>query len=75
MKKETAFYYFFRGLCVVFLKLFYPFEVRNGRSLSSEKGMIVCSNHLSNLDPFFINATQNRLLHFMAKKELFDNTG
>jgi len=73
MKKKTVTYHVVQTLCLVFLKLFYPYEVENGHSLPKDKGMIVCSNHISNLDPVLINATQNRLLHFMAKKELFKN--
>lgn len=73
MKKKPVTYHIARGLCLAFLKIFYPYEVKNGHSLPDNEGMIVCSNHISNLDPVFINVTQNRLLHFMAKKELFKN--
>lgn len=73
MRKKTVFYKVVVGCCKAFLKLFYPYEIQNGMSLPDDKGAIVCSNHLSLLDPVFINVTQNRLLHFMAKKELFKN--
>lgn len=73
MKKRTVAYHILIRVCWVFLKIFYPFEVENGNSLPNDKGMIVCSNHISNLDPVLINVTQNRMLHFMAKKELFKN--
>lgn len=73
MRNNTVIYHLIGGLCVPFLKLVYPYEVKNGNSLPDDKGVIVCSNHLSNLDPVFLNVTQNRMLHFMAKKELFKN--
>ena len=73
MKKKPVTYHIIKTLGLVFLKIFYPYEVENGHSLPDNEGMIVCSNHISNLDPVLINATQNRLLHFMAKKELFKN--
>lgn len=62
-----------KGVCVGFLKVFYPYQTVNGKNLPDDEAVIVCSNHISNLDPVFINVTQNRLLHFMAKKELFKN--
>ena len=73
MKKKPVTYHIIKTLGLVFLKIFYPYEVENGHSLPDNEGMIVCSNHISNLDPVLINATQNRLMHFMAKKELFKN--
>lgn len=59
--------------CYLFFKIAYPFDVENGQSLPPDKGVIVCSNHISNIDPFLINVTQNRIIHFMAKQELFNN--
>ena len=60
-------------VCRAFARLFYPFEVENGGSLPEGKSCIVCSNHISNMDPVFLNISQNRLIRFMAKKELFKN--
>lgn len=73
MRKKPVIYSVARVLCLAFLKVVYPYEVENGKSLPEDKAMIVCSNHVSNIDPVVINATQNRLIHFMAKKELFKN--
>lgn len=36
-------------------------------------GIIVCANHLSNLDPPMLGSLSSKPLHFMAKKELFEN--
>ncbi len=45
-----------------------------GKNNLPEKGrFIVCSNHVSMLDPFFLAISQRRQLHFMAKAELFHN--
>ncbi len=73
MKKKPITYRIVRSVGMVFLKIFYPYDVENGYSLPADQGVIVCSNHISNIDPVLINVTQNRLLHFMAKKELFKN--
>lgn len=73
MKKEPKFYPLARVFCRFFFKVIYPCEIQNSKSLPEDKGMIVCSNHVHNIDPILINYTQNRLVHFMAKKELFKN--
>lgn len=73
MRKKTAFYVIARGFCKAIFKVIFLYEVENGMSLPEDKPMIICSNHVSNIDPVIINATQNRLIHFMAKKELFKN--
>jgi len=36
-------------------------------------GVIVCANHLSNLDPPILGSLSSKPIHFMAKKELFEN--
>lgn len=33
--------------------------------------MILCANHISNLDPLLLGCGTNRQVHFMAKEELF----
>lgn len=67
------FYKVAKSFCRGFVKLFYPYEIENGDSIPEGMACIICSNHLSYLDPVFINVTQTRLMHFMAKKELFNN--
>ncbi len=67
------FYKVAKSVSRVFMKLFYPYDVENGNSIPENMACIVCSNHLSVMDPVFLNVTQTRLLHFMAKKELFKN--
>ena len=67
------FYRVAKAFCRGVTKLIYPYEVKNGNSIPEGIACIVCSNHLSYIDPVFLNVTQTRLLHFMAKKELFKN--
>lgn len=70
---RPQFYQVGKAFCRGFMKLFYPYEVVNGNSIPEGKSYIICSNHLSYLDPVFINVSQTRLIRFMAKKELFKN--
>ncbi len=70
---KPQFYKVAKVVCRGFTKLFYPYEVTNGNSIPEGMACIICCNHLSYIDPVFLNVTQTRLLHFMAKKELFDN--
>lgn len=71
MKKESALFRVARAACKIFAKIFYPYEVENGFSLPENERVVICCNHISNLDPVFLNLTQHRLIHFMAKSELF----
>lgn len=73
MKKKPMTFRIAKIVSRIFFKIVYPYDLVNGYSIPDDKTVIVCSNHLSNIDPFLINATQTRLVHFMAKKELFEN--
>ena len=56
------------------VKIFYPYEVHGTENLSGiSDGYILCSNHLSNMDPVFLAVTHNKPIFFMAKVELFRN--
>lgn len=73
MKKKPFFYPLARAVCFVMFHLVFPTEIQNGKNLPEDKGVLVCSNHVSNIDPIMINYSQNRMVLFMAKKELFKN--
>ena len=53
-------------------KLIFRFEVVNRPDLDENKRLILCSNHISALDPILIAMTF-RKISFMAKVELFKN--
>ncbi len=73
MQKESAGYLVLKAIGRVVIKLVFLYDATNGRSLPKDKGAVVCSNHIGVADPILVHATQNRLIHFMAKKELFKN--
>ncbi len=73
MKKKPFFYPLARVICAFIFHVIYPTEVQNGKHLPEDTAVIVCSNHVSLVDPIMINYSQKRMVLFMAKKELFKN--
>lgn len=61
-----------RFLCWVFLSLFFRVEVKGRENIPAEGPVLICSNHMSNLDPPLVGSFIKRKLHFMAKEELFN---
>lgn len=51
---------------------FYRIRVHGLDKLNKDEPVIVCANHWSNLDPFFLAIALPLRLNFMAKKELFE---
>ena len=67
-----------RGPVNLFLKVFYRIEFigkENFNAIDPNKGILLCSNHVSNLDPPAVAAGCPRELSFMAKAELFKIPG
>ncbi|MBR7795539.1 1-acyl-sn-glycerol-3-phosphate acyltransferase [Agaribacter marinus] len=55
--------------------IFYPLyriKVTGKENVPKEGPVIICSNHISNLDPPVVGITSPRDIHFMAKEELFE---
>ncbi|WP_345788688.1 lysophospholipid acyltransferase family protein [Halarsenatibacter silvermanii] len=48
-------------------------KVRGRENIPQEGPVIIMSNHISLLDPPLLGAFLPRKIHYMAKKELFDN--
>ena len=74
MKQNKKFYKFVASALRPFVKIFFPYEIiglKNAESLT--EGYIICSNHLSNIDPVFLIVSHPRPICFMAKSELFKN--
>ena len=58
-----------------FSNIFFPREVLGMENLNNVgDNFIVCSNHVSNLDPLFLTITLKKKIRFLAKVELFKNT-
>ncbi len=57
----------------VVLSIFYRFKTEGMENIPEQGGAIICSNHPGTTDMFFIACRVKRLIHYMAKEELFSN--
>lgn len=74
MKQNKKLYSFIASFLRPFVKIFFPYKVVGIENIKNlEGGCIICSNHLSNLDPVFFVVSCPHYIHFMAKYELFKN--
>lgn len=65
-------YRFCRFLLRVIYKLLFRLEAHGKENVPQDGGVLLCSNHISLLDPPTVGIMLQRKVHFMAKKELFD---
>ncbi len=69
---KTRFYRFMRVLMGAYYALVFPATVDGLENIPAEGGFVLCCNHCSNRDPFYLGVfIRNRFLYFMAKVELF----
>lgn len=65
------FYTFAKRVVYAALKPLYRIEIIGVEHFPKDGGVLLCSNHISNLDPPVVGITAPRPVHFMAKEELF----
>lgn len=61
---------------IVVSMIFYPIyriKVIGKENIPKKGSVLICSNHISNLDPPIVGITSSRDIYFMAKGELFEN--
>lgn len=69
---NKKFYRFMCCLMGLYYALVYPMKVEGLENIPAEGGFIMCCNHISARDPFYLAIpVKNRYFHFMAKLELF----
>jgi len=54
-------------------RIYFPIRVEGSNNLPKQGGMILASNHESNLDPMIIGLATGRKLTYLAKESLFKN--
>ncbi|HHV27709.1 MAG TPA: 1-acyl-sn-glycerol-3-phosphate acyltransferase [Tissierellia bacterium] len=68
---------FFYRLCYfignIVFRIIFRFKVTGKHNIPKEGKVILCSNHISDLDPLILGLAIPRNIRFMAKKELFEN--
>lgn len=72
MKQNKIFYKIIANILRPFVKILFPYKIKGieyTKKLTG--GYIICSNHLSNMDPVFYVVSYPYCMHFMAKAELF----
>lgn len=60
-----------RGPVFRYFKIVHRLQVVGAESFPKENGVLLCSNHVHNLDPPLLGSACPRNVHFMAKDELF----
>ncbi len=66
-------YWIAHGLICIFSKIIAPVTVFGKENFPPDKGVIIASNHLSNLDPVILGLASGRKLSYVAKESLFRN--
>lgn len=69
----SPFYRFAKTVIYPFFIWLLPVKIKNLQNIPNEGSYIVCANHTSMTDPFFMVAMFPKQIHFMAKAELFKN--
>lgn len=64
-------YSFAKFIVSVLLKPIYRIKVVGAENIPSDGPVLLCSNHIDNLDPPVVGITSPRTVHFMAKEEIF----
>jgi len=62
-----------RTILKIFLFVFYRLEVLGLENIPAKGEVLICPNHVSAMDIFFVGVKMKRLVRWMAKAELWDN--
>ncbi|WP_409301408.1 lysophospholipid acyltransferase family protein [Peribacillus sp. SCS-155] len=65
------FYTFAKGIVKGVLTPLYRVKRIGGENFPKEGPVLICANHINNLDPLAVGITSPRDIHFMAKEEIF----
>jgi 1-acyl-sn-glycerol-3-phosphate acyltransferase len=65
------FYWFLRGFFQVVSKIFLNVRVEGAGNVPETGPLVVCANHVAWWDPVLVSCSNRRVIHWMAKGELF----
>lgn len=57
----------------IIFRVVFRFKVTGKNNIPKEGRVVICANHTSNFDPLILALALPRQVHYMAKKELFNN--
>ena len=60
-----------RALVKLFLRIFNSWEIEGKENMPEDGPVVLVSNHISNWDPLYLACSVDRVVHFMAKEEIF----
>jgi 1-acyl-sn-glycerol-3-phosphate acyltransferase len=66
-------YFLVRNFLKLFLVIFMGFMVNGAEKVPKKGAFILASNHVSHFDPPAMASASPRMVHFMARRTLFDN--
>lgn len=66
-----TFYGFAKSVVYGIFKPWYRVEAIGVENIPKEGGVLLCSNHINNLDPIIVGIMAPRPVHYMAKEEIF----
>lgn len=64
-------YRFGKVIVKIILTPLYRIQIIGKENVPADGGVLICANHIDNLDPPVVGLTCPRNIHFMAKEELF----
>jgi len=67
------FYYFSKYSALLLYRLVFRLKIYGLENIPARGGFILACNHISLADPPLVGATVPRRVHFLAKRELFQN--
>ena len=68
---NERFYRFMRAIGRALMAIFFPIKKTGTEHVPEQGAVILCSNHISNIDPVALGCAMKRPVRFMAKCELF----
>ncbi len=64
---------FTKIVCSIFFGLFYRVKITGIENIPEKGAALLCANHIGQMDMFFFGYRLKRMVHYMAKEELFRN--
>lgn len=64
-----------RGLLRIYLKLFNNWVIEGHTNIPAIGPVVLAANHISLWDPIYVGCSTKRVVHYMAKEELFKPLG